>query len=167
MFYVIVYLINIFYDLVNLFSILLFILNIFIINNMWRLLCVLFVNVGCFWGHYYFYVIYLFWWTSCFLDIIWIRAGIKNPKILLVQNEFTINTKLGSRTRWRCNQYFKTKCKATLITYERTVMVKNFHNHVPTNPTLDKSIPKQVILSRQISDTSIPYVFGIKNNLKY
>lgn len=97
------------------------------------------------------------------VDIIWIGAGTKNPKILLDDNEFTINTKLGSRTRWRCNQYFKTKCKATLITYEKTVLVKNFHNHMPTNPSIFNSISKQVTISRQPGDVTI-FAYGKKDD---
>lgn len=98
-----------------------------------------------------------------FLDTIWIGSGTKNPKILLDQNEFTINTKLGNRTRWRCNQYFKSKCKATLITYERTVLVKNIHNHIPTNPSIENSVPKKVTISRQAEDPTM-FRFGLKMN---
>lgn len=37
----------------------------------------------------------------------------------------------NGRTRWRCNGYFKTKCKASLLTYGKVVKVNHLHNHPP------------------------------------
>ncbi|XP_023014992.1 uncharacterized protein isoform X48 [Leptinotarsa decemlineata] len=76
--------------------------------------------------------------------VIWIGAGIKRPKLILDDNQFTINTKEGSRTRWRCTQYFKSKCKATLITFGNIVKVNKFHNHLPTTP-YDANLVKRVV----------------------
>ncbi|KAK9884693.1 hypothetical protein WA026_007539 [Henosepilachna vigintioctopunctata] len=47
---------------------------------------------------------------------IFILKGTKNPKIILENNDYQINRKMYDRTLWRCSNYFRTKCKATLIT---------------------------------------------------
>lgn len=82
------------------------------------------------------------------LGTILIGSGTKNPKIILDQNEFTINTKQGARTRWRCTQYFKSKCRASLVTYGRIVKVSHFHNHPPTNPSEQNLLPQIVTIVR-------------------
>ncbi|ERL95200.1 hypothetical protein D910_12468 [Dendroctonus ponderosae] len=83
---------------------------------------------------------------SMFLEgFIHVGAGTKNPKIILDSNEFTINTRQGSRTRWRCTQYFKCKCAATLVTYGRVVNVNRFHNHPPMNPKLSEHYLVQAV----------------------
>ncbi|KAF7282368.1 hypothetical protein GWI33_002746 [Rhynchophorus ferrugineus] len=95
---------------------------------------------------------------------IFIGAGTKNPKIIMDNNDFTINTKQGTRTRWRCTQYFKTKCKATLVTYGRVVNVKSCHNHLPTNPNVNENY---LIQSVTINRTpSLIYVVAGKKNPK-
>ncbi|XP_072393848.1 uncharacterized protein [Diabrotica undecimpunctata] len=76
--------------------------------------------------------------------IIWIDSGSKRPKIILDKNSFTINSGQSNRTRWRCNQYFKTKCKATLTTFEKTVKINKTHNHPPTNPSTE-NLSKHIV----------------------
>lgn len=83
-----------------------------------------------------------------FLGIIWIGSGSKNPKIILDRNEFTINTKQGNRTRWRCTQYFKSKCRASLVTFGRNVRVSQFHNHRPIEPDTINLLPQNVTIVR-------------------
>ncbi|XP_056644004.1 modifier of mdg4-like isoform X33 [Diorhabda carinulata] len=79
---------------------------------------------------------------------IYIGAGTKNPKIILDENEFTINTKQGARTRWRCTQYFKSKCRASLVSYGKMVKVNQFHNHTPTKPSKQNLLPQIVTILR-------------------
>nr|CAH7732205.1 unnamed protein product [Callosobruchus chinensis] len=85
---------------------------------------------------------------TCKRGFIWIGAGTKNPKIILDRNEFTINTKQGNRTRWRCTHYFKSKCKATLVTFGRVVKVNQFHNHLPSDPTGENLLKQYVKIIR-------------------
>lgn len=67
-----------------------------------------------------------------FLETIQIVHGIKNPIIIMEQNYFTVHEKLDGRTRWRCINYFKTKCRARLLTYGKVVKVNaHAHNHGP------------------------------------
>ncbi|XP_018573609.1 protein tramtrack, beta isoform isoform X28 [Anoplophora glabripennis] len=80
--------------------------------------------------------------------LIWIGSGTKNPKIILDRNEFTINTKQGNRTRWRCTQYFKSKCRASLVTYGRVVKVNQIHNHPPMDPPSDNLLVQSVTIIR-------------------
>ncbi|CAG9856466.1 unnamed protein product [Phyllotreta striolata] len=82
------------------------------------------------------------------LGTILIGSGTKNPKIILDENEFTINTKQGARTRWRCTQYFKSKCRASLVTFGRIVKVSQFHNHPPTKPSVRNLLPQTVTIVR-------------------
>lgn len=55
--------------------------------------------------------------------------GTRNPIIILDFNEYTIYSKDYGKTRWRCTSYFKTKCKAKLVTFGKVVQVLNEHNH--------------------------------------
>ena len=64
--------------------------------------------------------------------IIYVTKGKKYPKIILENDEYQIYQKDHNRTRWRCAQYFKTKCKSRLVTYGRVVKINvEEHNHVP------------------------------------
>lgn len=82
------------------------------------------------------------------LGVIWIGSGSKNPKIILDGNEFTINTKQGGRTRWRCTQYFKSKCRASLVTFGRNVRVSQYHNHPPIDPDVNNLLTQNVNIVR-------------------
>ncbi|RZC39655.1 FLYWCH domain containing protein, partial [Asbolus verrucosus] len=58
--------------------------------------------------------------------------GHKYPKLILHNNEFIVHQKGSSRTRWRCAQCNKTKCKAALFTTGKVVHSYYEHNHAPT-----------------------------------
>ncbi|RZC39650.1 FLYWCH domain containing protein [Asbolus verrucosus] len=66
------------------------------------------------------------------MSSIYVVAATKNPKIIFDENMFTICIKSLDKTRWRCTAYFKSKCRATLLTYGKYVNVKYKHNHPPT-----------------------------------
>lgn len=55
--------------------------------------------------------------------------GIKNPKLILNNNEFFFHKLLKNKSRWRCTGYYKTKCKAALFTYGKVVQLFKEHNH--------------------------------------
>lgn len=67
--------------------------------------------------------------------------GIKNPKIIVDDNEYLINRKtcLG-KTMWLCGQYHKLKCKSRIITFGKTVKITSKHNHPPVRPDLSNSV---------------------------
>ncbi|RZC39651.1 FLYWCH domain containing protein [Asbolus verrucosus] len=65
------------------------------------------------------------------LDIIFVAPGTKNPKLIIDNNIFTVNTKSAEATRWRCTSYFKCKCRATLLTCGNVVRMNREHNHPP------------------------------------
>ncbi|CAG9832636.1 unnamed protein product [Diabrotica balteata] len=88
---------------------------------------------------------------SPFADIIHIETGRKYPKIIIEQNRFTINSMNNSRTNWRCSQYPKSKCKASLVTYGKIVKVNHSHNHPPTNPSVAELVPQTVTIIRSQS----------------
>ncbi|XP_072393829.1 uncharacterized protein [Diabrotica undecimpunctata] len=83
--------------------------------------------------------------------IIHIGTGRKYPKIIIEQNRFTINSMNNSRTNWRCSQYPKSKCKASLVTYGKIVKVNHSHNHPPTNPSVAELVPQMVTIIRSQS----------------
>ncbi|XP_044262661.1 protein tramtrack, beta isoform-like isoform X28 [Tribolium madens] len=64
--------------------------------------------------------------------IIHFIKGLKHPKLILYNNEFVVHQKGLSRTRWRCSQCNKTKCRASLFTQGKLVRVVDAHNHPPT-----------------------------------
>ncbi|XP_044756268.1 modifier of mdg4-like isoform X32 [Coccinella septempunctata] len=82
--------------------------------------------------------------------IIFIHKGNKNPKIVLDGHDFQINTRKETRTLWRCSHYFRTKCRATLVTSGRCCTMKRDHNHDPTflNSAHKALFKKTVILQR-------------------
>lgn len=84
------------------------------------------------------------------LGTIFIHKGTKNPKIVLDGHDYQINTKKKDRTLWRCSHYFKTKCKATLITTGNCCTQRHDHNHVPTllNSSHLALVKQRVILQR-------------------
>lgn len=57
--------------------------------------------------------------------------GHKHPKLIIDNNDYGVSLKEDKRTRWRCNGYFKTKCKSTLVTSGNSVKIMNEHNHPP------------------------------------
>ncbi|XP_072393835.1 uncharacterized protein [Diabrotica undecimpunctata] len=66
-------------------------------------------------------------------ELIYIIKGPKNqPKIVLDQNDYSTYVKYQDKTRWRCNSYYKTKCKSTLLTFGNRLKVYHRHNHSPT-----------------------------------
>jgi hypothetical protein len=67
-----------------------------------------------------------------FLGVIHFVKGHKYPKLILDNNEFIVHQKGSSRTRWRCAQCNKTKCKAALFTTGKVVRVYYEHNHPRT-----------------------------------
>lgn len=86
-----------------------------------------------------------------FPDVIYVTRGTKNPKLIVDNNVFTVNTKGRHFTRWRCSSYFKTKCSATLGTSGDMVRVKGCHNHPPVSSTLSLSdcYPQVVTINRE------------------
>ena len=58
---------------------------------------------------------------------------------------YTICIKSLDKTRWRCTAYFKSKCRASLLTYGKYVNAKYRHNHPPTvqNPEIIEHAMRQ------------------------
>nr|CAH7732203.1 unnamed protein product [Callosobruchus chinensis] len=77
--------------------------------------------------------------------IVYITPGTKNPKLIVECNDYSVYLKQNDKTRWRCNAYFKTKCKATLLTYGKVVRMNHQHNHYPMLATggFDRSYPQR------------------------
>lgn len=85
------------------------------------------------------------------LGSIYVVAATKNPKIILDNNVFTICIKSADKTRWRCTAYFKSKCRASLLTYGKYVNARFGHNHPPTvkNPEkLENAMRQNVLILR-------------------
>ncbi|XP_018573626.1 protein tramtrack, beta isoform isoform X43 [Anoplophora glabripennis] len=82
--------------------------------------------------------------------VIYIVPGNKNPKIIIDYNDYSVYLKQNDKTRWRCNSYFKTKCKSTLLTYGKVVRVNHQHNHLPlmANKKLDSCFSQIVNIIR-------------------
>ncbi|ERL95198.1 hypothetical protein D910_12466 [Dendroctonus ponderosae] len=74
---------------------------------------------------------------------IYIVSGNKNPIIILDSNEFSIYSKGASSTRWRCSSYFRSKCRAKLVTFGNVVQTANEHNHPANSQRAWSSIKSQ------------------------
>nr|CAI5867288.1 unnamed protein product [Callosobruchus analis] len=85
--------------------------------------------------------------------IVYITPGTKNPKLIVECNDYSVYLKQNDKTRWRCNAYFKTKCKATLLTYGKVVRMNHQHNHYPmlAKGGFDRSYPQRVHIIRSSS----------------
>ncbi|KAL3277334.1 hypothetical protein HHI36_012685 [Cryptolaemus montrouzieri] len=81
-----------------------------------------------------------------------IVKGPNHTKLILEENVFLVNRKFPDRTLWRCSYYFKTKCKATLITKDSCCTVRHEHNHPAKLPVVNPSnvSEQKVILKRQL-----------------
>ncbi|EEZ97584.1 hypothetical protein TcasGA2_TC011446 [Tribolium castaneum] len=83
---------------------------------------------------------------------IYVVAATKNPKIIFDKNMFTICIKSLDKTRWRCTAYFKSKCRASLLTYGKYVNAKFKHNHPPTvrsNDFIENAMRQKVYILRR------------------
>lgn len=80
-----------------------------------------------------------------FIGVIFVGLSNKNPIIIYGHNKYTINKRMKNGIiRWRCTQYFKTKCRNTLATCDKTVTVNyHEHNHPPTSMGLLKHVVLQ------------------------
>lgn len=78
--------------------------------------------------------------------MIFIVRGTKNPKIIVDQNEYTINRKSKEKTSWRCTMYEKKGCKSRVITQGRTLTVKTPHNHDTTKMKMKDAIKQFVTI---------------------
>lgn len=72
----------------------------------------------------------------------------KHPKLIVDFNDYSVYAKENGKTRWRCNGYFKTKCKSTLLTFGRVVKINHDHNHPPTmqNKSLNECLTQVVTI---------------------
>lgn len=68
------------------------------------------------------------------LSTVYLGMGLKGkqPKIVVDWYIFAMHRRVGLRTRWRCSNCNKTKCRAFLNTYGNVVNVIWEHNHPPT-----------------------------------
>ncbi|CAG9764330.1 unnamed protein product [Ceutorhynchus assimilis] len=84
--------------------------------------------------------------------IIYVVAGVKNPKLIVDDYEYLINRKdhASRKTMWLCSQYHKIKCKSRIITYGKTVKINSSHNHPPKVPDKTHAIPQSVTILRNI-----------------
>lgn len=58
----------------------------------------------------------------------------KNPKIIVDDQEFLIYKKEVNQTTWMCNHYFNkraVRCKVKIVTAGRVVTVYGSHTHAP------------------------------------
>ncbi|XP_018573629.1 protein tramtrack, beta isoform isoform X46 [Anoplophora glabripennis] len=70
--------------------------------------------------------------------IIYFCAARTNPKIILDNFAYKINTRRSDRTYWKCVSYNKTKCKARVTTQGSTAKISvERHNHSPTIENCD------------------------------
>lgn len=75
-------------------------------------------------------------------------AGRKHPKLIVDNNEFTVNRRRGDRSMWKCSQYYRLKCKCRLVSYNNTVKISANHNHTPTYPNVTKASQQTVKIIR-------------------
>ncbi|XP_063907082.1 modifier of mdg4-like isoform X21 [Zophobas morio] len=68
---------------------------------------------------------------------IYLVPGVRNPQLLLEKNIFTCNRKRNNKTWWRCSHYYKSKCRAMLITSGRTLETVHNHNHASRSKKFD------------------------------
>lgn len=83
------------------------------------------------------------------LGTIYIVAGLRNPKIILDNDEFQINRKLEGKTMWKCAQYNKTRCRSRLITFGKSLKITFPHNHKPAYPDSPRTNPQYVNIIRK------------------
>lgn len=72
--------------------------------------------------------------TTYFSGYIVVLRGTKYPKLVVDDNDFTVNRKSEGRTMWICSQYKKTGCKARLTTFGKIVKISGVHNHPKVYP---------------------------------
>lgn len=91
----------------------------------------------------------LFFLIYFFIGVVWVALAHKKPKLILDNNSFTVNKQMNNRTLWRCTNYFKSKCRATLVTYGKIVKINNqFHNHLPNEMCTDNMFTQHVTIIR-------------------
>ncbi|XP_023014983.1 uncharacterized protein isoform X40 [Leptinotarsa decemlineata] len=64
-------------------------------------------------------------------EIIYVVPGPRQPKLIIDKYLYSVYVKYDNKTRWRCREYFKTRCKSTLLTYGKVVKMYHQHNHQP------------------------------------
>nr|XP_023014970.1 modifier of mdg4-like isoform X28 [Leptinotarsa decemlineata] len=78
-------------------------------------------------------------------EIIYFCQGRKYPKIVVDGYTYIMQKRHDHKSRWRCAYCNKTKCKAILFTFGKTVRLNNqhAHNHSPPPPmSMDDLIPQ-------------------------
>ncbi|XP_072393823.1 uncharacterized protein [Diabrotica undecimpunctata] len=90
-------------------------------------------------------------------DVIYFGHSRKNPTLILNGYEYQFHYQEINKTRWRCKYYTKSKCKASLMTTGREVVIhQNVHSH--EREELDFTNKKQISVSithRQLKDLQI------------
>lgn len=71
--------------------------------------------------------------NDIFSAFIYIKSGVKNPKIIFEDNEFIMHIRQSGSTRWRCSYCNKTKCKSRLYTTGQSLYIMKSHNHEPNS----------------------------------
>lgn len=69
---------------------------------------------------------------TLFSGLIYFDVGMKNPKIILDNQQFLMHRRDPDQTVWMCNKYFnkrEIRCKVKLITSGRVVKVYGEHTH--------------------------------------
>ncbi|XP_072393832.1 uncharacterized protein [Diabrotica undecimpunctata] len=59
------------------------------------------------------------------------------PMIIYEENCYYLNKKYHNKTFWLCRSYYKTRCKAKILTTGKIVKLSDYHNHDPNATTLD------------------------------
>lgn len=83
------------------------------------------------------------------LGLIYFGIGRKYPKLVLDGFDYSKEKSYGDSTSWVCPSYFKTKCKARLITKGNMVYVRNGHNHTSKDRSLLNMSSKLVTIIRK------------------
>lgn len=83
-----------------------------------------------------------------FLGFIYFIRGVRKPKLIFEEYDFSRHRINEGQMRWRCNGYYKLNCRAALRTSGNTVRVLNHHNHTPTYPNYLK---ENILVQRQVN----------------
>ncbi|CAG9856470.1 unnamed protein product [Phyllotreta striolata] len=83
------------------------------------------------------------------LEMIYFCSGRKYPKIVVDGYHYIMQKQSDRHSRWRCSYCNKTRCRAILYSFGKTVKTVQSHNHAPqTLSTNEDLIPQMVNVIR-------------------
>ncbi|CAH2013243.1 unnamed protein product [Acanthoscelides obtectus] len=72
----------------------------------------------------------------------------KNPKIIVDDHDFYLESSRPTKSTWFCCMNYKTKCKVRVSTSGTYVVVNGVHNHLPRKRVNAKYRSKEVTIVR-------------------